>query len=560
WEEHDEERVVSPVLGPLRERLVGDLRPAAVALGLAVALVLLIACGNVAAILLARSFARRRELALREALGASSRRLARQLLTESLALSLAAAPLGLLLGFWSIRLLTRAAGDQLPSWIQVGVDWRLGLFAVAAVVLTAVLFGWAPVLQARRQRIPETLAEGSGRTGASRAQRRTMGGLVVAEVALAALLLVTSGLLIRGFQRLQHVDPGFRTEDVLTFRVSLPSTSYPDSVARRGFYRELLEALGTLPGVHAAGLVTCPPLGCHSGYFFEVEGAPPRGHGDPNPVVLYRGATPGYFRAMGVRLARGRFFDGGDDGVLGIIVNETFARELIPAGRDPVGQRVRFHGGEGPWFTVIGVAADVRHYGLERPMRPGVYFPLEARAPASAVVALWTGVPPTGLVAPARALVRGLDPELPLYQVGTMEEALSASLQMRRISSWLMAVFAGLALVLALGGIYGVLSYIVGQRGREIAVRLALGAPRGQVARMVVRQGMGLAVAGLGLGLLAALAAGRLLSGLLVGLSPRDPLTFGVVAALLLGAAALATLAPARRALGMEPQAALRED
>lgn len=560
WEAHDQERVVSPVLLPLRERLVGDLRPAALALGAAVVLVLLIACGNVAAILLARSFTRRRELAVRAALGASSGRIVRQLLTESLALALVAAPVGLLLGTWSIQLLARAAGDRIPPWVQVGVDWRLALFAVATLSVTAVLFGWAPILQARREDVRGALVEGSGRGGASRAQRRTMSALVVAEVALAALLLVSSGLLVRGFQRLQDTDPGFRTGDVLTFRVSLPSTTYPDSTARRAFYRELMAGLAALPGVRAAGAVTCPPLGCHSGYFFEVEGAPARGHDEPNPVVLYRGATPDYFPAMGVERVAGRFFDGTDDGVRGIVVNETFVRELVPAGRDAVGQRVRFHGGDGPWLTVIGVARDVRHYGLDEPMRPGVYFPLEARAPGSAVAALWTAVPPTTLVAPARALVRRIDPELPLYQVGTMEEALSRSLQVRRVSSWMMGVFAALALVLALGGIYGVLSYIVGQRGREIGIRLALGARRREVARLVVRQGMALAVAGVALGLLAALAVGGLLSGLLAGLSPRDPLTFGAVAAVLLAAAGLATLAPARRALRVEPQVALRED
>ncbi|MFW6080039.1 MAG: ABC transporter permease, partial [Gemmatimonadota bacterium] len=596
WEERDTDRVVSPVVLPLRERLVGEARPIAIALGVAVGLVLLIACANVASVLLARSFARRGEMGVRRALGAGSGRLARQLFTESLAISALAGPLGLLLGFWAVRLLLRMLPEGLPAWVSISVDWRTGLFGLAVIVATALLFGWAPILQARRESVREALhggGGGGGRAGSSRAQRRTMNLLVVAEVALSVLLLVGGGLLLRAFQHVRDVDPGFRTENVLHFRLELPEATYPESETRHAFYRALVSRLEALPGARAAGAITCPPLGgCHSGIFFEAEGRP-RGPDDPNPVVLYRFATPGYFEAMGIRLARGRLFgelDGGgagdetsaalepgdrpdasgdpagggaaDDGGPTVVVNESFARAFFPDLDDPVGRRIHTRGNaEGPLYTIVGVTRDVKHYGLDEPMRPGVYFPVvpeTARRMLSLVV--WTDVPPTSLVGSAREIVRELDPTLPLFGVQTVAALVDESLAARRMYSWLMVAFAALALALALGGIYGVVSYVVGQRRREIGLRIALGATPREVVGDVVRRGLILAAAGTGIGLLVAFAAGQALSGLLVGVSGRDLPTFAGAAALLALTALLATLAPARRAAAVDPQTVLREE
>ncbi|HUG42281.1 MAG TPA: ABC transporter permease [Longimicrobiales bacterium] len=562
WEEHDEERVVSPRVERLRDVMVADFRGITLALAVAVGLVLLIACGNVASILLARSHARRRELGVRVALGARSGRIARQLLAESLALALVAGPLGLLLGFWLVGILAATLPEDLPAWLELAPTWRVGLFGLALILATTVLFGWAPVLQARRQDVREALTEGGGRAGASRGQRRTMSVLVVAEVTLAALLLVGGGLLVRAFQRLEQEDPGFRTENVAMFRLALPEATYPDSAATAGFFGELLGRLEAVPGVRGAGLVTCPPLGCHWGSFFLAEGQPEPGPDETTPVVLYRLVTPGYFTAMGIRLLDGRFLEDGSPEPT-VVANEIFARAYFGE-EDAVGRRIRFRGShadeEPTWFRVVGVVRDVRHYGLDEPMRPGLYMPYWPRPARSMAVAVWTAVEPTALIPAARAVVGDLDPELPLYDVGTTAGVLRRSMAVRRAYSWTMAVFAGLALVLAIGGIYGVLSYAVGQRGREIGIRVALGASRAGIARLVLRQGLALAGAGLILGFLAALVAGRAMASLLVEFPATDPLTFAGVAVVLVVTALGASLVPARRALRVEPQAALREE
>ncbi|HUE76994.1 MAG TPA: ABC transporter permease, partial [Longimicrobiales bacterium] len=328
WEEHDEERVVSPVVMPLRERLVGDLTGVAVALAVAVGLVLLIACANVASILVARSVTRGREFGIRAALGAGSRRIARQLFGESLALALVAGPLGLVLGFWLVRLLAARLPDGLPGWVSLDPSWRMALFGLALILGTTVLFGWAPVIQARRTDVRDALGDGSGRVGASKGQRRMLNALVVGEVTLAALLLVSGGLLLRSFQRLQDVDPGYRTENVLRFRIALPEATYPDSAARGAFYDGLVADLAALPAVRAAGGIDCPPLGCHTGGFFSAEDGLGTAPDDANPVVLYRRATPGYFEAMGIEAASGRLLEPDDDrsGQRVVVINETFAR------------------------------------------------------------------------------------------------------------------------------------------------------------------------------------------------------------------------------------------
>ena len=565
WAERDTARVVSPVAFPLRDMLTADLGPVALGLGVAAGLVLLIACGNVASLLIARSFARRRELGVRAALGAGRRRIARQLFTESLVLAAVAAPFGLVLGFGAIRLLAGRIPEGLPTWMVLAPSWRTGLFAVGLVTAITILFGWAPVLQARREDLRDALTEGTGRTGASRGQRRTLNGLVMAEITLAALLLVSSGLLYRSFQELRDVDPGFRTENVLGFRVALPEATYPDSAAQASFYRELMDRLGAIPGVRAAGGITCPPLGCHWGNFFQAEGGLGSDPDDPNPVVLYRYATPGYFDAMGIRAVHGRLPTGSDnasEGTRTVVINQAFADRFFPDVENPVGRRIAMRHGsfDDLAWIVVGVAADVRHYGLDEPMRSALYFPLDSSPAASLATYVWTTQEPTAVLADVRRAVRELDPELALFQVGTTRDAVAESLALRRTSIWAMLVFAGLALVLALGGIYGVLSYTVGQRVREIGVRVALGASRGAITRMVLRSALLLTGTGLALGLLAALAASRVMEGMLVGFSPLDPLTYAAVTILLTFTALAATLVPVRRALKVEPGTALREE
>ena len=565
WQQRDKERVVSPRVMPLRERFVADYRVIAGALATGVALVMLIACANVASVMLARAVFRQREIAVRMALGASAGRVARQLLTESLVLAAMAGAAGTLLGYWSVHLLLQAVPDQFPGWARFDPDARTALFSVAVIVVAAVLFGYVPALHARRQQVRDALASAGTRSASpSTAQRRLLDAFVIAEIALASVLLVGGGLLARAYQRAQDVDPGFRAESTLVFRVSLPQVRYPNGQAQLAFYDELMARLRALPGVRAVGAVTCPPLGCHQGNFLEGEGQPKF-----EPVVLTRQATPTYLEAMGIPLVHGRGFtdaDGRPNQPRGVIVNESFARGMWPGVADPTGRRVRWTG-DSAWMTVVGVTKDVKHYGLDVPMRPGIYLPtaIEWTRPGpgrvgSLAIVLHTAGDPAALLAPARDVVRRLDPELPLYQTQTMREAIDRSLALRRTFAWMLGAFAGIALALAVGGIYAMLSYVVGRRTHEIGIRMALGAQRAQVLRLVTRQGLALVALGLLLGLPASFAATRALSSLLLDVSPRDPLTFAAVAAVLALTGGLAALVPARRASSVDPMKVMRAE
>jgi predicted permease len=361
------------------------------------------------------------------------------------------------------------------------------------------------------------------------------------------------------------VDAGFDTENVLTFALALPSATFPDSMTQRPFWSTLLAAIEALPGVTAAGSISCLPLGCHTGNFLEVEGAPPRAADQPDPVILSRVASHGYFDAMGIELAAGRFYDATDDrpgAPRSIVVNETFARHFWPNDPDPVGRRVRGRGQETPWWTVVGVARDVRHYGLDTPMRPGIYVPANQMPERMSrfSIAVKAEADPLSLVGPIREAVRALDPTLPLAAVGTMEESLRRSLVLRETYSWALAVFAGLALLLAVGGIYGVTSYVVTQRTREIGIRIALGARTAAVIGSIVRRGMGAVVLGVALGLAASYAAARAMAGLLVGIDPADAVVYSGVAAVLLLTALAAHGLPARRAARTDPMRSLNAE
>jgi predicted permease len=569
WKERDPEKIVTPFARSLRVEFVRDFTSAARALSAAVALLLLVACANVASLMLARALGRRREMGIRLALGAGAGQIVRGLFAENVVLALGGAAIGLPLGHWALRVLLSSMPDQLPHFASFEVDLRVFGFAVIAAVSTVVLFGWAPALEASRGDLLAAVHSSTRGTTPSPRGKRTLSALVAAEAALATLLLVCAGLLLRAFDRVREVDPGFRTEGVLTFSLSLPDVGYPDLEARLAFWDRLVARMGASPGVDAAGLVTCPPLGCHWGTFFQIEGTE-RKQGESVPVTLMRYANAGYFETMGIRLKSGRFFDEHDGreerpedpeerSPRMAIVNETFAKTFWPGVADPVGRRFKFNGDESPWMTVVGLVHDIKHYGLERPMRPGVYFPLPSSPQRTLAVALHTTGDAAALAASARAAVRELDPDLPLFQVATMEEALQRSLRVRAAYSWMLGAFALLALVLALGGTYGVASYLASQRTREIGIRVAFGARPKDVVRAVVGRGVVVAIAGIALGVAASAFASRLLADLLFGATSYDPAIVGGAVSVLL-TALIANGLPARRAARIDPMRSLKAD
>ena len=568
WAASDTGRVVSPRLEALREQFVSEYRVMGKALGAGALLVLLIACANVAGAMLARSVFRRREMAIRMALGASTRRVGRQLITESLALATVAGVAGTLLGRWGVRALTAAAPDQIPGWVQMHADSRSLVFAVMVIVVTAVVFGLVPALQSRKADPATSLVAGaaSARASTGLPQRRMLDALVVIEVALALVLLASSGLLVRAYSHLRNTDPGFRPQGVTMFRLALPRTKYPNGIVQQQFYARLTERLSAAPGVTNVGIVSCLPFSCHQGQFLHAEGTTPSI--GSNPVVLTRYASSPYFETMGIELTRGRFFgpvEGRSGGPRPAVINEQLAKQLWPNVADPVGRRMSFNGdtGSGRWITVVGVVKDVRHYGLVRPMIGGFYLSTGEIDSAATRTQFGVAVRSTGdvaaVAAAARAAVRQLDPELPLIDLRTATSAVDRSIASRRMIALAFGAFGAIALALALGGIYAVLSYVVGRRRQEIGIRMALGARRGQVVQLVVRQGLVLVAFGVVIGLpLALLAAGNLAT-LLVDVSARDPLTYVGAVALLAGTAIISALIPARRAAGVDPRTALSD-
>ena len=563
WDARDKERIVSPYLRPLREQFVADVRTIARALMAAVALLLAVACANVAAVMLARTIARRREMGIRLAIGASRTRLMRQLFAENVLIAVAGGVAGVALGRAAVALLVATFEGIVPPWTTLTPDWRLVLFAVAATAATTMLFGWAPALHALRGDLRSAMGDAAAAATTAPRGRRTLTALVVAEFMLAALLIAGAALLVRALDEVRRVDPGFRADHALHFSVSLPPAVYRDGPAREAFWTRLLERLRATPGVEAAGVITCPPLTCHWGNFYRIEGRPPLKPGEADPVILSRIAGDGYFDAMGIRLREGRAFDA-RDGRAGtppvVIVNATFVRTFWPGASSAVGKRLSFNGDGQPWMTVVGVTDDVRHYGLEQPVRPGLYFPISQMAVRAArmAVIVRTAGDPVALMPTARAIVRELDPTLPVFQDQTVDAMLNESLRTRAGYSWMAAVFAALALVLALGGAYGVGSYLVTQRTREIGIRLAIGARAGDIVRTMLARGLTAAAAGITLGLVAMAALAGLLGELLFGVSARDPIVLGGSAAVLIAAALAANWLPARRAARTDAMISLR--
>ena len=549
---------------PLQEELVGPVKPVLFVLLGAVGFVLLIACTNVANLLLARSTARRKEIAIRAALGASRWRVVRQLLTESVLLSLAGGAAGLVLALWGVDLLVAAIPaaqlGQMPYLRHLSLNADVLLFTCALSLATGLVFGLTPALASSRADLQGAMRE-AARASVSRRARALRDSLVVAEVALALVLLVGAGLLMKSLVRMLAVDPGFDTRNLLTLRVALPPERYSDAAKSAAFYDEALRRVGALPGVRGVAEVSNLPLSGDGGT------GTPRVVGRPSPEGEFgeshlRTVSANYFDVMGVPVLRGRAFDehDGPEAPPVVVVNKTFAERVFP-GEDPLAGRITFRFTEGrPPFRIVGVVGDEKITSLDARTTPVIYFPARQGPDASFALVVRAAADADALAGAVRGRLRALDPEVPVFAERTMERLISDSRAtfMRRYPAYITGVFACVALVLALVGIYGVISYSVTQRTHEIAIRVALGAQTRDVLRMVLRQGLLLASAGVFAGVAGALALTRLMSGMLFGVSAADPAVYGGVALLLLSVALLACLVPARRATKVDPMVALR--
>jgi len=571
---YSENAITSPTVIPVRDVDVGDYRAVSHILLGAVGVVLLIACVNIAALMMVRAGARGREIAIRTAIGASRARIVRQLLTETLLLAILGGALGVALGYGVLQgMVGLMPSDDLPQWLSFPMDLRFIGFCLLITAASAVLFGVAPTLHASRADTASSLHESSTRTSLSGRQRRSLAALVACEIALAVMLLISASLLVQAFRTVLHTDPGFRPENTLTFSLELPELKYTKPAQRAAFYHQLLDSLHALPGVRAAGATSALPLDGWWGWNFAAEGAPAPGPNNPSPVILQVVTTPAYFDAIGMTVLAGRRFDEHDDVLrvgrdwwwmepgpgLVAIVNESFARHFWP-GRNAVGRRIRHDAPGSPWMTVVGVVRDEKHFGLDQQARPAVYFPYgEAPRPEMSIV-LRGAAEPESLLPAVREVIRHLDPELPIYDVRSMSQRLREALWVRRAYSWLLGAFAIVALLLAAAGTYGVIAWAVSQRTHEIGIRMALGAAPGQVLGSVLRDGMWLVIGGSAAGLLCALVGARVLQTMLYGVSPRDPLIYAGVIAGVAGVGLLANFVPALRAASVDPVRALRTE
>ncbi|HLL70266.1 MAG TPA: ABC transporter permease [Pyrinomonadaceae bacterium] len=545
-------RVVS-----LYEQLVGATRPALLLFVAAVGFVLLIACANVANLLLARAATRHKEIAIRTALGAARARIVRQLLTESVLLSLLGGALGLLLAMWATDLLLALSGGAIPRFEHAGLDRRVLLFTLLISTLTGVFFGLAPALQASKPDLNETLKDG-GRTSAGAGRGRVRALLVVSEIALSLVLLVGAGLLIKSFVRLQSVDPGFDPQNVLTMTAFLNGTKYPQDEQHPVFFDQVAERARSLPQVEHVGLVSNLPV---SGNWDRLP-IYPEGQliteGEAQDTEQYM-VNADYFGALRIPLKEGRIFNAEDkkDAPLAVVINEAAARRYWP-NESPVGKRIKIGDPANPWLEVVGVVGDVRHYGLDKPANMQVYLPHQQKPSQQMTIVVRSASDAESQINAVRNQVWAVDKDQPVYDIKLMSEYVAESVAQRRFSMWLVAIFASVALVLAVVGIYGVMSYTVAQRTREIGVRMALGAQASDILKLVVGQGMALTLAGVATGIVLAFAVTRVMSSLLFGVSAADPLIFSAVAVLLTTVALVACYLPARRATKVDPMVALR--
>ena len=551
----------------LADVVVGNVRLMLLVLLGAVGCVLLLACANVANLLLARTAARHKEMAVRLALGARRGQIVRQLLTESVLLGIAGGALGLLLAVWCIDALTALAPAGLPRVADVHLDARVLLFTVGVSLVTGVLFGLAPALSASRPDLAGAMKDGS--RGSAHGHGRLRKTLVVIEVAVSLLLLVGAGLMVRSFARLRAVDPGFRADHLLTMRMALPVPLGDETDADHdryvSFFARAQERLRTLPGVRSVGASTILPF-AHSNevYSFNIEGYTPS-----SPLATtdtnVREVTPGYFETMGIPLVRGRLLAAADgrDAPRAMVVNEAFVRRFWPNGGDVLGKRFQIASSrkQNPWWTIVGVVGDMHSYGLASAPVAEAYFPHQQLRRSSALtMVLRTDGDPAALAVAARAVIAEVDPSQPVFEVATMESLIAGTLAQRRFTMGLMLLFGLVALVLAAVGIYGVMAYTVAQRTREVGIRIALGARPATVLKMVLGDGMRLVAIGLVVGLAAALALGHLVASLLYGVTATDAATYAAIALVLAAVAVIAILIPARRATRVDPMLALRAD
>ncbi|MCI0486765.1 MAG: ABC transporter permease [Blastocatellia bacterium] len=544
----------------LHEQLFGNLKPTLWILFGAVGCVLLVTCANVANLLLQRAATRQKETAIRLALGATTGRLLQQLLTESLLLALAGGALGILIAWWSVDFLVALSPTTFPSFVKLTLDVQVLGFTLFLSMLTGVLFGLAPALQSVRPALNEVLKEGGRGTSGGLGRSRLLGALVVSEIALALVLLVGGGLMIRSLQHLQAVDPGFDSEGLMTMRFSLPAQKYSRAQGDV-FSQQLRERLRALPGVQAVALSSDLPLGSSTSagpIILEGQTAVPA----DIEIRMYRHrVTPQFFSTLGIPLVKGRDFTADDHaqapGVT--IISEALAQRYWP-GEDPIGKRLKETDAGDPWLSVVGVVRDVKYRRLPQNPNadPDVYYPLLQAPNRDLHLAVRTEADPAGLTAAIRRELQKLDSDLPVYSVTTMAQQVAGQTTQARFSTWLLGIFGGLALVLATVGIYSVMAYAVEQRTHEIGIRLALGARVGDVLKLVIGQGMRLALLGVALGLGAALALTQLMKRLLFGVAAADPLTFGLIALLLILVALAACHVPARRATKVDPMVALR--
>jgi putative ABC transport system permease protein len=547
---------------PLRDYIIEDqLQLALIVLLAAVGFVLLIACVNVANLMLARAATREREMAIRMALGSGRARLVRQMLTESLLLALVGGGAGLVLALWGIDMLTALAPSDIAMISKVSIDGRVLAFTLAVSLMTAVAFGLLPALQASNLNLTETLKEGSrGATGSRRASR-TRSALVITEVMLSVVLLIGAGLLVRSFMRLQEVDPGFNVNNLVKMNVSAHRARYPEDPEVAAFYKNLVERVKTTTGVESAALSSAVPLGgggFYLGRVFLIEGHP-EPPGGPDHPAQWNVIGPGYFNTMGMSLVEGRDFDDRDtaDSNKVIIINQTLARRMFPD-QSPLGKRIRSWRDENLLREIVGVVRDVRYYGQDDELRGLVYVPHAQDSWRSMVLSVRTTADPSGMINALREQIWSVDKNMAIAQVKTMRDVLNESMASRRFSMLMLVGFAATAMLLAAVGLYGVLSYNIAQRRQEIGLRMALGAGRGDIIRLVVLYGAKLMLVGLALGLAAAFALTRLMGSLLYEVSASDPVTFAAISLVLAAVGLAAILVPALRATRTDPIVALR--
>ncbi len=543
----------------LRDSVVAGVRPALLTLLSAVSVVILIACANVANLLLVRASVRGKEIAIRTALGAGRGRLTLQMLSESIVLALAGGGVGLLLAYLAITPIQTLSAGSIPRAGDISIDGRVLLFSFLVSVATGILFGLAPAWQASRSSIGAVLKEG-GRSSTSASGRWLRSALLVAEVAMSIVLLVGAALLLRSFARLTNVDPGFRPEHVLAFRVALPGTTYPDDPRRIAFFSQLLERLDGIPEVASAGMIQTLPMRGDNMLSFTIQGRPqPKPNEEPS--ANYRVISPKYFETMGIPLLRGRALTDRDGAQAAkvALVDQKFVDRHFPT-EDPIGRGIDIGNGTDGYFEIVGVVGNVRDSSLEQPPGATMYVPFDQDTYSGMWVVARTAGDPTSLSAAVRQTVQSIDNTLPAFALTPLSTVVSDSVAQRRFSMLLLGLFAFIALFLAAVGLYGVVAYTVSLRTQEIGLRMAIGAQRGDVLQLVVGGGMKLALAGVVLGVAFALGLAQLVATMLYEVTPFDPASYAATALVLLAVAALACYVPARRAMRVDPIVALRQE